>query len=62
MPQYKVNETGYAGDEARFTASVWLRGEQLGIGTGRTIKAAEQAAARVAFLSVAKNGGQTDNE
>ncbi|CDM92637.1 MAG: ribonuclease III [Limnospira sp. PMC 1291.21] len=62
LPQYKVNETGYAGDEARFTASVWLRGEQLGTGTGRTIKAAEQAAARVAFLSVAKNGGQTDNE
>ena len=62
LPQYKVNETGYAGDEARFTASVWLRDEQLGTGTGKTIKAAEQAAARVAFLLVAKNGGETDNE
>jgi ribonuclease-3 len=62
LPQYKVNETGYAGDEGRFTASVWLRDEQLGTGTGKTIKAAEQAAARVAFLLVAKNGGETDNE
>ena len=31
---------------------VWLQGRQLGEGTGRSIKAAEQAAAEVAFLSV----------
>ncbi|MEB3884240.1 ribonuclease III [Lyngbya sp. CCY1209] len=52
LPKYEVEETGYAGDEARFTAQVWFKGEKLGQGTGRSIKAAEQAAAREAFLSV----------
>lgn len=55
LPQYEVEETGPAGDEARFTAQVWFKGEKLGQGTGRSIKAAEQAAAREAFLSVADN-------
>jgi dsRNA-specific ribonuclease len=31
---------------------VWLRGDKLGQGKGRSIKAAEQAAAKVAFLAL----------
>lgn len=61
LPQYKVEETGHPGDEARFTASVWFQEQQLGEGTGRTIKAAEQAAARMAFLTVADHGEGNDD-
>jgi ribonuclease-3 len=39
-------------DEERFTAEVWLQERKFGEGTGRSKKAAEQAAAKVAFLSV----------
>ncbi|MGE5658921.1 MAG: ribonuclease III [Actinomycetota bacterium] len=50
LPQYKVTETGRIhGDEERFTAEVWLQGQLLGQGKGRSIKAAEQAAAQSAF-------------
>jgi ribonuclease-3 len=50
LPEYNVTETGpIHGGEERFTAEVWLRGELLGAGKGRTIKAAEQAAAQIAF-------------
>ncbi len=52
LPEYRVEErhTGNASD--RFQASVWLHGNCLGMGSGRTIKAAEQAAAQVAFLAI----------
>lgn len=51
LPEYRVQETEqtHHGDPHRFTAEVWLQGQKLGQGTGRSIKAAEQEAARVAF-------------
>ncbi|OCR01781.1 ribonuclease III [Oscillatoriales cyanobacterium USR001] len=53
LPEYIVKETGRIhGGEDRFTAEVWLRGELLGEGKGRSIKAAEQAAAQAAFNQV----------
>ena len=53
LPEYRVQETPQPySEQERFTAEVWLQGQQLGQGTGRSIKAAEQAAAQVAFLSV----------
>ncbi|MEW5860810.1 MAG: putative dsRNA-binding protein, partial [Cyanobacteriota bacterium] len=36
----------------RFTAEVWLQGRRLGQGKGHSKKAAEQAAAREAFLAI----------
>ncbi len=53
LPEYRVQETPqpHAAFE-RFTAQVWLQGQQLGQGTGRSIKAAEQAAAQLAFLAL----------
>ena len=58
LPEYRVIETtqGHrpeAADE-RFTAEVWLQDRQLGQGKGRTIKAAEQAAAQVAFMALSQ--------
>ncbi len=57
LPEYRVQETTQppgAGD--RFSAQVWLQGRQIGQGTGRSIKAAEQAAAQVAFLALSIDG------
>ncbi|CBN58582.1 MULTISPECIES: ribonuclease III [Kamptonema] len=56
LPEYNVKETGRVhGEEERFTAEVWLRGDLLGEGKGRSIKAAEQAAAQAAFNKVKTN-------
>jgi ribonuclease-3 len=53
LPEYKVREAvARHGAEDRFIAEIWLRGECLGQGSGRSIKAAEQAAAQVAFIAV----------
>lgn len=53
LPEYRVQETSQPnGSVERFTAEVWLQGRRLGQGTGRSIKAAEQAAAQVAFLAL----------
>ena len=53
LPEYRVEETKRRGsDLERFTAEVWLQGRLLGQGTGRSVKAAEQAAARLAFLAI----------
>ena len=52
LPEYRVEETKPHGVLDRFSAEVWLQGRQLGQGTGRSIKAAEQAAALMAFLAV----------
>lgn len=50
LPEYKVNEISKVhGDEARFQAQAWFREALWGEGTGRSRKAAEQAAAKVAF-------------
>jgi ribonuclease-3 len=52
LPEYRVTESGSDGRNDRFTAEVWLQGDCLGQGTGRSIKAAEQAAAQAAFLAI----------
>lgn len=53
LPEYRVQESPQPhGALERFTAEVWLQGRRLGGGTGRSIKAAEQVAAQVAFLAL----------
>lgn len=53
LPEYRVHEISQSPvARERFTAEVWLNGRSWGQGTGRSIKAAEQAAAQVAFLSL----------
>ncbi len=53
LPRYHVRETGggTVGKE-RFSADVWLQDQLLGQGQGPSKKAAEQAAAKEAFLKV----------
>jgi ribonuclease III len=51
LPHYSVQEQSNPSDpDQRFRADVSFLGQSLGIGTGRSRKAAEQAAAKVAFL------------
>ncbi|MGK7875518.1 MAG: ribonuclease III [Xenococcaceae cyanobacterium] len=53
LPEYRVREEEQAQvNFHRFTAEVWLKDRCLGEGKGRSKKAAEQAAAKKAFLSV----------
>ncbi|MGF1487182.1 MAG: ribonuclease III [Prochloraceae cyanobacterium] len=53
LPEYRVREDKNGTlDRERFLAEVWLQNRCLGKGKGRSKKAAEQAAAKVAFLSV----------
>jgi ribonuclease III len=55
LPDYKVIERNVAhGDRERFSAEVWLQGQCLGTGIGHSIKAAQQAAAKIAFLALAE--------
>lgn len=58
LPEYRVIETpqGHRSEapDERFSAQVWLQDRQLGQGKGRSIKAAEQAAARVAFRALSQ--------
>jgi len=57
LPDYRVQETTQPqGTSERFFAEVWLQGKKLGSGKGRSIKAAEQAAAQVAFSAVNHDG------
>ncbi len=50
LPEYRVQEVKKIhGDEERFRAEVWFQGEQLGEGNGISKKAAQQAAAQIAF-------------
>jgi ribonuclease-3 len=53
LPQYLVKEINGL-DQERFCAEVWLNEQKLGVGIGRSKKAAEQAAAKSAFLEVVK--------
>jgi ribonuclease-3 len=56
LPKYYLKETRpMHGDDHRFTAEVWLQDRRLGEGKGRSKKAAEQAAAKQAFLEVISN-------
>jgi ribonuclease-3 len=53
LPTYRLKETSLVhGDAHRFTAEVWLQDRRLGEGKGRSKKAAEQAAAKQAFLGL----------
>jgi ribonuclease III len=53
LPEYRVVEIGQPhNNQERFIAQVWLHGQKLGEGKGRSIKAAEQAAAKVAYLTL----------
>jgi len=51
LPEYRSWESKPIHDDPeRFTAEVWIRSECYGTGLGRSIKAAEQAAAQIAFM------------
>ena len=53
LPTYHVKETENNRQPShRFTAEVWLKDRQLGIGKGHSKKAAEQAAAKQAFFVI----------
>ena len=50
LPTYKVTEISQIhGDEERFQAEAWFQSKRWGVGKGRSMKMAEQAAARTAF-------------
>jgi ribonuclease III len=53
LPEYRVQELIDRTDpEERFMAEVWVQGKQWGQGTGQSKKAAQQAAAKVAFFEL----------
>jgi ribonuclease III len=53
LPEYRVGETKDLTDRTqRFIAEAWFRDLHLGTGTGHSKKAAEQAAAKVAFTQL----------
>jgi ribonuclease-3 len=52
MPEYRLEERG-PDHQKEFTATVFLGGEPLGTGTGRSKKEAEQQAAREAYERIA---------
>ncbi len=56
LPKYRVKEAAGQNHAHRFLAQVWLKDRQLGKGSGRSKKEAEQAAAKDAFsqLSIKK--------
>jgi ribonuclease-3 len=53
MPEYRLEERG-PDHEKEFTATVFLAGEALGTGTGRSKKEAEQQAAREAHARISE--------
>lgn len=55
LPEYRVSKTkALESNTQLFTAQVWLLGNQYGEGTGKSRKAAEQAAAKEALESLVK--------
>lgn len=63
LPEYRVQEIGTLhADPERFQAEVWLLGQLLGQGKGRSIKAAEQAAAQVAYLALTQGEISLDEQ
>ncbi len=56
LPEYRIQESGQLQGKERFTAEVWFQNQPLGQGKGRSIKAAEQAAAKVAFVALMSEG------
>jgi ribonuclease-3 len=59
MPDYRIEERG-PDHEKQFTATVFLAGEPLGSGTGRSKKEAEQQAAREAFARISARPAAPD--
>ena len=56
LPTYETQETDPIHNSAkRFTAQIWFQGKCWGQGQGRSMKAAEQAAAKVAFAKIEEN-------
>jgi ribonuclease III len=59
LPEYKSREvTAVHNHPERFEAEVWVQGECVGVGRGRSIKAAQQAAAQQAFLMLSQQSGE----
>jgi ribonuclease III len=53
LPEYRSWESKPIHDDPeRFMAEVWIRSQCCGTGLGRSIKAAEQAAAQIAFINL----------
>lgn len=62
-PVYRVTETDPTHDAPeRFTAQVWIQGKFWGMGRGRSTKAAQEAAAREAFLAVQAEDAGANSE
>lgn len=61
MPEYHLEERG-PDHEKEFTATVFVAGEPLGTGVGRSKKEAEQRAAREAHDRVIERAGRSDGE
>lgn len=62
LPEYRVEEVQREhNSDDRFCARVWLNDRCLGEGTGRSIKAAEQAAAQEAFLALSQGSAAIDS-
>ncbi|QNP30391.1 ribonuclease III [Cylindrospermopsis curvispora] len=60
LPEYRVVEVNQPQNtHERFLAQVWLHEKILGQGKGRSIKAAEQAAAKVAYLAITESQSVT---
>jgi ribonuclease III len=57
MPEYRLEEQG-PDHEKEFTATVYLAGESLGGGRGRSKKEAEQQAAREAYTKIIERVGR----
>ncbi|WP_299413034.1 ribonuclease III [Acaryochloris sp. IP29b_bin.148] len=62
LPEYRVQDNqsqqAQPSVEERFTAEVWVQDQQLATGKGRSIKAAEKAAAQTAFLKLQATVGK----
>jgi ribonuclease-3 len=55
LPEYRTQENGNThNDPQRFVSEVWIQGRCMGQGSGRSRKAAEQAAAQQAFLRLSQ--------
>ena len=58
LPDYRISSTGPDHDR-NFVAQVYIRGEHMGSGEGRSKKLAEQAAAKEALTRLAEEAGRT---
>jgi ribonuclease III len=59
MPEYRVSSSGPDHDK-RFEAEVFLKGNFMGTGTGRSKKQAEQAAAKEALVELSRLAAASD--